>query len=117
MPLALVRTAVAVGTAAILIGLAAPAAAQDEDALRGLEGKRVTVKIDMPGTADGVDVKADARQPIDYREYGDRLKKYGTSIRSGESAIVTLIKVKKDLIELQLNGGGFGTFADIAAPR
>lgn len=98
----------------MLIGLAAPAAAQADDAFRGLEGRRVTVKIDMPGTADGIDVKADARPPIDYREYGDRLKRYGTSIRSGESVIVTLIKVKKDLIEVQLNGGGFGTFADIA---
>jgi hypothetical protein len=107
-----VRATVAVGAAVMLVSLAAPAVAQSDDALRVLEGKRVTVKIDMPGTADGVDVQADARPPIDYREYGDRLKKYGTAIRSGESAIVTLIKIKKDLIELQLNGGGFGTFFD-----
>jgi hypothetical protein len=107
-----VRTTVAAGAVAGLIALAPPAAAQGNDALRVLEGKHVTVKIDMPGTADGVDVQADANQPIDYREYGDRLKQYGTSIRSGESAIVTLIKLKKDLIEVQLNGGGFGTFFD-----
>ena len=110
--LRVVRTTVAAGTIAILLAMAAPAAAQNDDALRDLEGTRVTVKIDMPGTAEGVDVRADDRQPIDYREYGDRLKKYGTSIRSGEPAIVTLIKLKKDLIELQLNGGGFGTFGD-----
>ena len=96
----------------LLFALAAPAAAQDEGALRVLEGKRITVRIDMPGTSEGVDVKADDRQPIDYREYGDRLKKYGTSIHAGESAVVTLIKLKKDLIEVQLNGGGFGTFSD-----
>ena len=104
------RTTAAVGAVAFL--MATPAAAQGEDALRVLEGTRVTVKIDMPGTAEGVDVRADASQPIDYREYGDRLKKYGTSIRSGESAIVTLIKLKRDLIEFQLSGGGFGTFGD-----
>ena len=40
---------------------AAPAQAQDEAALRSyFEGRRVTVKIDMPGTSDGVDVRADA---------------------------------------------------------
>ncbi len=96
-----------------ILALAAPAAAQGEDALRRtLEGKRVTLKIDMPGTADGVDVQADSRQPIDYREYGDRLKRYGTSIPAGASATVTVIKVKKDLIEFQLSGGGYGTFFD-----
>ena len=96
-----------------LVALAAPAAAQDEAALRSaLEGRHVTLRIDMPATSDGVDVKADARQPLDYRQHGDRLKRYGTSLRSGESVMVTLVKLKKDLIEFQLNGGGFGTFGD-----
>ncbi len=110
------RTASVVRPTLILCGiltLAAPVAAQGEDALRRtLEGKRVTVKIDMPGTAEGVDVAADSRQPIDYRDHGDRLKRYGTSIPAGASSTVTLVKVKKDLIEFQLSGGGFGTFAD-----
>jgi hypothetical protein len=34
------------------------------------------------------------------------------AIRAGDSAVVTLVKVKKDLIEFQLSGGGFGTFGD-----
>src|SRR5438309_204837 len=84
----------------IIIALARPAPAQDEDALKAFfEGKRVVVKVDMPGTADGVDVRVDENQPIDFKKYGDRLKAYGTSIREGESAVVTLVKVKKDLIE------------------
>lgn len=96
-----------------LLALALPAAAQDEAALRSaFEGKRVTLRIDMPGTSDGVDVQGDARRALDYKEYGDRLKRYGTAIRAGESATVTLVKIKKDLIELQLAGGGFGTFGD-----
>ena len=101
--------------AALLLAIAAPAAAQNEQALRAFfEGRRVTLKIDMPGTSDGVDVHVDApgARSIDYREYGDRLKEYGTAIRSGEAAIVTLVKLKKDLIEFQLGGGGFGTFGD-----
>jgi hypothetical protein len=70
------------------------------------------VKIDMPGTSDGVDVEADARQPIDYAKYRDNLKRYGIALRAGEPVTVTLLKVKKDLIEFQLAGGGFGTFGD-----
>jgi hypothetical protein len=92
---------------------ATPAFAQNESSLRSFfEGRRVTVKIDMPGTSDGVDVEADARQPIDYARYRDRLKRYGTALRAGESVTVTLVKMKKDLIEFQLGGGGFGTFGD-----
>jgi hypothetical protein len=99
--------------AAILVATAAPAAAQNEEGLRSFfEGKRVIVKIDMPGTSDGIDVRLDATRAIDYRRYGDRLKSYGTAIRAGDSAVVTLIKVKKDLIEFQLSGGGFGSFGD-----
>src|ERR1051326_3501239 len=92
----------------------APAAAQDEGALKAaFEGHRVTVKIDRPGTADGVDVHPDSRRgPLDYSDYRDNLKKYGTAIHAGDSATVTLVKIKKDLIEFQLGGGGFGTFGD-----
>jgi hypothetical protein len=97
----------------MVVALAAPAAAQDEAALRSaFEGKRVTLRVDMPGTSDGVDVHGDARRALDFKEYGDRLKRYGTAIRAGDTVTVTLVKMKKDLIELQLAGGGFGTFGD-----
>jgi len=96
-----------------LLVVASPATAQSEDALKtGLEGKRVTVRIDMPGTSDGVDIHGDARRALDYKEYGDRLKRFGVAIRAGDSVTVTLVKMKKDLIEVQLAGGGFGTFSD-----
>jgi hypothetical protein len=99
--------------AALVVGIAAPAAAQDEAALKAFfEGKRVVTRIDLPGTEEGVDVRVDSRQAIDGRKYGDRLKTYGTALRAGEPATVTLVKVKKDLIEFQLNGGGYGTFGD-----
>src|SRR5262245_884610 len=98
---------------AILLAFASPVGAQTEDALRAaLEGKRVTLRIDMPGTSDGIDVHGDARQALDYKEYGDRLKRYGVAIRAGDSVTVTLVKMKRDLIEVQLAGGGFGTFGD-----
>jgi hypothetical protein len=92
---------------------ATPAFAQNESVLKSFfEGHRVAVRIDMPGTSDGVDVEADARNPIDYPKYRDNLKKYGTALRAGDSVTVTLVKMKKDLIEFQLGGGGYGTFGD-----
>ena len=98
---------------ALLLALAAPVGAQNEAALKSyFEGRRVTLRMDMPGTADGVDVRADARAAIDYSRYQDNLKRYGTAIRTGDTAVVTLVKLKKDLIEFQLGGGGFGTFGD-----
>src|SRR5439155_11015868 len=102
---------------ALLLGMfcagIVPARAQDEPTLKSFfEGHRVTVTLDMPGTSDGVDLQVDSSRPLDYREYGERLKANGTAIRAGDTVTVTLVKVKKDLIEFQLAGGGFGTFGD-----
>jgi len=99
--------------AASMLLCAAPAFAQNEAALReDLEGRRVRLKIDMPGTQEGVDLQVDARRPMNYPEYGDRLKRFGVALRKGDTATITLVKVKKDLIEFQLDGGGFGTLTD-----
>jgi hypothetical protein len=96
-----------------IVALAAPVRAQSEADLKAFfEGKRVTVKIDMPGTSQGVDVFPDASRPLDYARYGQKLKEFGTAISSGDSSTITLIKLKKDIIEFQLGGGGFGTFGD-----
>jgi hypothetical protein len=99
--------------ATLILCTAVPAVAQDEAALRAFfVGKRVTVTIDMPGTSDGVDVYADSSQSLDYRQYGERLHQYGTAIHSRQTATITLVKIKGDHIEFQLNGGGYGTFGD-----
>lgn len=76
------------------------------------EGRRVTVRIDMPGTSDGVNLHVDGRRGLDLNEYRNNLRRYGVAIRDGETAVVTLVKVKSDLIEFQLGGGGYGTFFD-----
>jgi hypothetical protein len=91
----------------------APAYAQSEPELRDFfEGKSVVVKLDMPATQQGVDVFPDARRAIDFAEYSARVKATGVAIRSGESVLVTRVRVKDKLIEFQLAGGGFGTFGD-----
>jgi len=89
------------------------AAAQNETALRSFfEGKRVTLKIDMPGTSDGIDVKIGPGRTLDSSKLGSRLRQYGVAIPAGATSTVTLVKIKKDLIEFQLDGGGYGTFGD-----
>ena len=86
--------------AALILGLLLPVgafrvAAQSEVLLRDyFEGRSVTLKQPMPGTEEGVDVFPGTSRPLDYPRYAKRLKEHGTAIRSGESAIVTKIKVK-----------------------
>jgi hypothetical protein len=76
------------------------------------QGKQVQLKIDMPGTQQGVDLRFDRGLPMDWKQYSSRLKKFGVAIPKDEHATVTTIVVKKDMIEFQLDGGGFGTFGD-----
>jgi hypothetical protein len=101
--------------AASLLALlcAAPIAAQSESALKEhFEGRRVTLKIAMPGTENGVDVYPADPKPLDYPRYADRLKDHGTAIRAGSTAMITKIRVKSKHVEFQLDGGGYGTMGD-----
>jgi len=102
----------------VLVTTAPPVLAQSEDQLRTFfEGKTVRVKIEMPGTEDGVDVYPGTAHPIDFPRHATRLKRSGTALRRGDEVLVTKVKVKKDLIEFQLAGGGYGTFGDDASPN
>jgi hypothetical protein len=75
-------------------------------------GKEVTLKIDMPGTQQGVDLSLNKDTPMNWKQYSSRLKSFGVAIPKGATARVTTIVVKNDRIEFQLDGGGFGTFGD-----
>jgi hypothetical protein len=97
--------------------LAGPALAQSEEQIRTFfEGQSVRLKIEMPGTSEGVDVYPDLAQPIDFPKHASRLKRNGTALRRGEEVLITKIKLKSDLIEFQLGGGGYGTFGDDTSP-
>ena len=99
--------------ASFVIAAATPAVAQNEAALKDyFEGKSVRVKIDMPATQEGIDVYPDARRPLDFGVYSNRIKSYGTAVRNGDSIMITRIRVKEKLIEFHLGGGGYGTFGD-----
>ena len=99
----------------LLIGLFAPSLlrGQTEDVLaQYFLGRTVTVKMDMPANKDGVDVYPGRQPDINYSDYSQRLKRYGISLHSGDSAPVTKIKVKDKSVEFQLGGGGYGTAGD-----
>jgi len=102
--------------ACLLVLTAQPAFSQSEEQLRAFfEGSSVRIKLEMPGTSEGVDVYPGRAQPIDFPRHASRLKRFGTAIRRGEEVLVTKVKVKDDLIEFQLGGGGYGTFGDDAS--
>jgi hypothetical protein len=90
-----------------------PLSAQSADALSSyFTGKEVVLKIDMPGTQQGVDLRFNKDNPMNWKEYSNRLKSNGVAIHKGDTARITGFVVKDDRIELQLDGGGFGTFFD-----
>lgn len=76
------------------------------------EGRKVRVKIDMPATKYGIDVYPTHNPQMNFDDYAKRLKQFGTAVKEGDSLLITKVKVKKDLIEFQLGGGGFGTAGD-----
>ena len=76
--------------------LTPPASGQSEAVLRSFfEGKRVVVKMDMPGDKSGVDIHPESSQPLDWPKIGDRLREYGVALYRGDAVMVTLVKVKK----------------------
>ena len=93
--------------------VASQAYAQSEAVLKEyFEGKTVVVKMDMPASQTGIDVYADARRPINFDDYSRRLKSTGIALKSGDSVMITKIRVKDKLIEFHLGGGGYGTLGD-----
>jgi hypothetical protein len=102
-----------IGAALALVAVTRGAAAQNEGALRAaFEGKTVTVRIDMPATSQGVNVYPQDAMPVNFREVAQRLKDNGTALKMGAQVMVTKVVVKKDHLEFQLGGGGYGTFGD-----
>lgn len=95
------RFLIVLGFAAVLFGQQ-PAGLEQQ-----FQGRRVSLLVDMPGDDSGIDVYAHPAPAGPAEEAGARLAKYGIALRKGQTAAVTLVKVKGDHIEFHLNGGGF----------
>jgi hypothetical protein len=95
------------------LALASPVAAQNQSVLeKAFEGREVTVLLDMPASHQGVDLYLQREPEIEFGEYGRRLKAYGVALRKEDRVMITTIKVNKKNIEIQLGGGGYGTWGD-----
>jgi hypothetical protein len=99
---------------ALFLALSAPPAMAQSEAIlrRYFEGMPVRVKIDLPGTEQGLDVRPGTSQKVNYPEHANRLRRFGTAIRAGQTAMVTRVRLKGDHIEFHLDGGGYGTFGE-----
>ena len=91
-------------------------AAQQDSAESALQsafvGKQVVLKLDMPGTQKGVDLHFDQGEPLEGKDYENRMKEFGAALHRGDRATVTSLVVKNDHIEFHLDGGGYGTVHD-----
>lgn len=69
----------------------------------------VLVRIDMPASQDGIDVRAWKQPTVDAKETQTRLEKHGVSIGSyGQLSVITEIKIKRKHLEVHLDGDGWG---------
>ena len=96
----------------LLLGSSLSFAQTQADLEQFFEGRKVKVKIDLPATKYGIDVYPTRNPQMNFDDYAKRLKQFGTAVQEGDSLLITKVKVKKDLIEFQLGGGGFGTVGD-----
>ena len=100
-------------TLSALVGVAVPAAAQNQAALeKAFEGREVVVLMDMPASHTGVDLYLQREPEIEFGEYARRMKPYGVALRKEDRVMITTIKVNKKNIEIHLGGGGYGTWGD-----
>ena len=97
---------------AVIIPVSLYAQSGADAVIRYFTGKQVLIRLDMPGSQKGIDLRYNKPAPMNWKEYSSRIKEYGAAIHKGDVARITGIVVKKDLIEFQLDGGGFGTFGD-----
>ncbi len=98
---------------ALVVLMAAQSQAQGEDALKNaFMGRQVAIRVDMPASHKGVDLRFDREVPFDLKENGDRIREHDAALQQGDVIQVTYIKVKGDLIEFHLGGGGFNWFSD-----
>lgn len=75
-----------------------------------LLNKRVVAKVTFPASSQGIDLSLDGEW--DQKHTSRLIKSSGGGIDVDEAATVTQVKLKDGLLEVQLNGGGFGTFLD-----
>lgn len=75
-----------------------------------LLNKQLIAKVTFPAYQSGIDLKIDGTWNMKLATR--MIKDHGVGIEVDEKASVTNVKLKGDLIEIHLNGGGAGTLGD-----
>lgn len=102
---------------AVMICATAVACAQSEAGLREyFEGKTVVARLDLPASKTGVDIYPETTPPLNFPEYGRRLKQFGIAIRRNEPVTITKVRVNPKSIEFQLGEADLGGGGDGASP-
>jgi hypothetical protein len=92
-------------------GLSNQAQQQGQKELQAvLLNKQLVAKVTFPAWKDGIDMKTDGTW--DMKWVTRQIKDHGVGIEVGDRASVTDVKLKDKSLEIHLNGGGAGTFAD-----
>jgi hypothetical protein len=95
---------------ALIVLVAEPALAAAPAALeQALLGRRIMVPFDVPVSAHGVDFDGDHAFARDDESRIDRLEMWGMSLRGGDIATITEVRVSRNRIELLLDRGGLST--------
>jgi len=76
-----------------------------------LLNKRLVAKVAFPAWKTGIDLKTDGTW--DQRWATRNIKAHGVGFEVGDAASVTAVYLREKHIEIHLNGGGFGTAADM----
>lgn len=106
------RSVLTLALVAAVCTIAAPPARGDNAAKilkKALVGRQIVVPFDTPVSAYGVDFKGDDSLARDDDSRFERIDMWGLSIRGGETATITDVRVSKKRIELLLGRGGLST--------
>jgi len=87
----------------VFVASVATVAAQTErDLKQHFEGKRVTLRIDMPASKERVSIYPERGLAMDYTQYAEQLKRHGVANHKGDQIVITKIKVQDNNVEVKL---------------
>jgi hypothetical protein len=79
---------------------------------RFFKGKVVTAKVSLPACYGGLVLYNDDLGKSNVEVF-KRADKYGVVAAKGDKVIITKFRIKKRMIDVELNSGGYGDFGDL----
>jgi hypothetical protein len=86
--------------------------ARRKELSRFFEGKIITAKIALPACYRGIILYQDDLGKSNVGIF-KRVNKYGVALEKGDKAIITKFRIKKKVIDIEINNGGYGNPEDL----